>query len=83
MADDLLTVATEVRSQTDQQRRSLFESGKLRCPNDKQLRDILSYKAFDRNREFAHELSVVLKCPSCSHIFSPGLSVQELSEMAA
>jgi hypothetical protein len=44
------------------------------------LRNILAYKAFDVEQEFADELNTVLKCP-CGHIFSPGPSSNELSRM--
>lgn len=39
---------------------------------------MLAYKHFEILPEFASELNVVLKCPGCSHIFSPGLSYQEM-----
>ena len=60
------------------QRRPLFEAGKLRCPHDKQLHDILSYKRFDLPREFETQLNVVLRCPFCSHVFSPHLNDDEM-----
>lgn len=59
------------------QRRSLFEGGKLRCPHDKQLRHIEEYMTFDRAPEFAGELNPVYKC-QCGHIFSPGLTDDEM-----
>lgn len=56
----------------------LFEGGKLRCPHDKQLHDVLSYKRFDLIREFQTQLNVVLKCMSCGHVFSPHLTDSEM-----
>ena len=58
--------------------RSLFEAGKLRCPHDKQLHDILTYKRFDLPNEFESQLNVVLKCIFCGHLFSPCLSSSEM-----
>lgn len=58
--------------------RPLFEIGKLRCPHDKQLHDILTYKRFDLPREFEAQLNVVIKCVFCGHIFSPALSSEEM-----
>jgi hypothetical protein len=49
----------------------------MRCPKDRQLRNVLAYKSFEVQAEFADELNVVLKCP-CGHIFSPGLSEAEM-----
>lgn len=65
----------------DKQRgqRPLFESGRLRCPHDKQLHDILSYKRFDLPREFENQLNPVLRCVFCSHVFSPHLNDSEMS----
>ena len=40
---------------------------------------MLAYKHFEITPEFADELNVVLKCPGCGHIFSPGLSYGEMS----
>jgi len=59
--------------------RPLFEGGRLRCPHDKQLHDLLSYKRFDLISEFETKLNVVLRCMYCGHLFSPAL---EDSEMA-
>ena len=59
--------------------RPLFEAGKLRCPHDKQLHDVLSYKRFDITREFEAQLNVVMKCMSCGHIFSPHLTDSEMN----
>lgn len=58
--------------------RPLFEAGKLRCPHDKQLHDVLSYKRFDIPREFETFLNVVLKCMHCGHVFSPHLLDSEM-----
>lgn len=58
--------------------RPLFEAGKLRCPHDKQLHDLLTYKRFDLPDEFATQLNVVLRCLYCSHVFSPHLDDQEM-----
>jgi hypothetical protein len=44
------------------------------------LRNILSYKHFERVAEYEDELNVVLKCTGCSHIFSPGMSDEEISQ---
>jgi hypothetical protein len=65
---------------TRRQRRPLFEAGKLRCPQDKQLHHIEDYISFDRNVEFAPELNVVLKC-RCGHIFSPGITDEEMKAL--
>lgn len=54
--------------------RPLFQGGKILCPHDKQLHDILSYKKFNLPREFETQLNVVLRCMFCSHIFSPHLN---------
>jgi hypothetical protein len=59
-------------------RRPLFEAGKLRCPHDKQLHDLLSYKRFDLPNEFATQLNTVLRCMFCSHVFSPHLNNSEM-----
>jgi len=59
--------------------RPLFEAGKLRCPHDKQLHDILSYKRFDLPNEFATQLNVVLRCIQCGHLFSPALNSIEMN----
>lgn len=59
--------------------RPLFEAGKLRCPHDKQLHDLLSYKRFDLTPEFETQLNVVLRCLFCSHVFSPHLDEQEMN----
>lgn len=59
--------------------RNLFEAGKLRCPKDKQLRDILSYKRFELSKEFQNQLNVVLRCEFCGHLFSPHLKESEMS----
>lgn len=61
--------------------RPLFEAGKLRCPHDKQLHDILSYKRFDLPKEFEEQLNVVLKCIFCGHLFSPILDPAELQSI--
>jgi hypothetical protein len=61
--------------------RSLFEDGKLRCPHDKQLHDILSFNRFDLSREFQDELNVIIKCSFCGHIFSPALNSHEMKEI--
>lgn len=58
--------------------RPLFEAGKLRCPHDKQLHDILSYKRFDLSAEFANQLNVILRCIQCGHLFSPALNQVEM-----
>lgn len=58
--------------------RPLFEAGRLRCPHDKQLHDLLSYKRFDLPHEFETQLNVVLRCAFCSHVFSPHLSDNEM-----
>lgn len=54
-----------------------MEGGRLRCPQCKTLRNILSYKHFERVAEYEDELNVVLKC-KCNHVFSPGLSDDEI-----
>ena len=59
-------------------RRPLFEGGKLRCPHDKQLHDILTYKKFDLPNEFETQLNQVLRCTSCGHVFSPHLNDEEM-----
>lgn len=59
--------------------RPLFEAGKLRCPHDKQLHDLLSYKVFDLPEEFKTQLNTVLRCVLCSHVFSPHLDTQEMT----
>lgn len=59
--------------------RPLFEAGQLRCPHDKQLHDILSYKRFDLPPEFETQLNVVLRCLYCSHVFSPHVNDTEMS----
>ena len=56
----------------------LFEAGKLRCPHDKQLHDVLSYKKFDLVDEFASQLNTVLRCGFCGHLFSPNLNDEEM-----
>lgn len=58
--------------------RPLFEGGKLRCPHDKQLHDVLTYKRFDLPYEFEKQLNVVLKCVFCGHLFSPILGIEEM-----
>lgn len=58
--------------------RPLFESGKLRCPHDKKLHDVLTYKRFDLPHEFEDQLNTVLKCIFCGHLFSPSLSSSEM-----
>lgn len=58
--------------------RPLFEAGRLRCPHDKQLHDLLSYKRFDLPSEFETQLNVVLRCAFCSHVFSPHLNTDEM-----
>jgi hypothetical protein len=58
--------------------RRLIVDGRLRCPKDGALRNVLAYGTFDVVEEFADELNVVLKCP-CGHIFSPGFSSDELA----
>lgn len=65
----------------DGDRLRLIEGGRLRCPKDHQLRNVLAYKPFQIAEEFADELNVVLKCP-CGHIFSPGLSSADMRVMA-
>jgi len=59
-------------------KRRLFEAGQLRCPHDKHLHDLLSYKRFDLPREFETQLNPVLRCGYCSHIFSPHLDDAEM-----
>ena len=59
--------------------RPLFQAGKLLCPHDKQLHDILSYKKFDLPYEFETQLNTVLRCAFCSHVFSPHLNDAEMS----
>jgi hypothetical protein len=59
--------------------RPLFEAGKLRCPHDKSLHDILSYKNFDLPSEFFAQLNSILRCEYCGHIFSPALSPVEMN----
>jgi hypothetical protein len=56
----------------------LFVGGKLRCPHDKHLHDLLSYKRFDLIPEFEHKLNVVLRCMFCGHMFSPVMNDQEM-----
>ena len=58
--------------------RPLFEAGKLRCPKDKQLHDLLTYKRFDLPHEFESQLNTVLKCMTCGHVFSPALSSEDM-----
>lgn len=58
--------------------RPLFEAGRLRCPKDKQLHDLLSYKRFDVPHEFEAQLNVVLRCVSCGHVFSPSLDIADM-----
>lgn len=58
--------------------RPLFEAGKLRCPHDKQLHDVLTYKRFDLPNEFETQLNVVLRCIYCGHLFSPNLVSSEM-----
>ena len=53
----------------------------MRCPKDRQLRNVLAYKTFEVQAEFASELNVVLKCPGCGHLFSPGLSETEMRRL--
>jgi hypothetical protein len=74
-SDNLLEMPSSI---TQRANRPLFEGGKLRCPHDKQLHDVLSYKRFDMTREFELELNEVLKCMSCGHIFSPALRDSEM-----
>lgn len=56
----------------------LFEGGKLRCPHERKLHDILSYKRFDLITEFETKLNVVLRCMFCGHIFSPVMKDSEM-----
>ena len=44
---------------------------------------MLAYKHFEINPSFANELNVVLKCPDCSHIFSPALSLDDMRIIVA
>lgn len=59
----------------------LVVGNRIRCPHPKdlKLRPLFAYKAFDVTAEFADELNVVLKCPSCGHIFSPGVDTQTIA----
>lgn len=66
------------RSREDKPR-LLFEAGKLRCPHDKKLHDVLSYKKLDLPREFQTQLNIVLRCVYCSHVFSPYLEDSEMN----
>lgn len=61
--------------------RPIFEGGRLRCPHDKQLHDVLSYKRFSMSAEFSNQLNVVLRCAYCGHLFSPALSSEEMKEI--
>jgi hypothetical protein len=45
------------------------------------LRNVLAYKAFEVVEEFSDELNVVLKCPGCGHLFSPGPSQSDMRRM--
>jgi hypothetical protein len=58
--------------------RPLFEAGKLRCPHDKLLHDILTYKRFDLPHEFETQLNTVLRCIFCGHVFSPNIDDEEM-----
>jgi hypothetical protein len=47
------------------------------CPNCEKVKNILSYKHFERPAKYQDQLNVVLKC-RCGHVFSPGLTDEEL-----
>jgi uncharacterized Zn finger protein len=68
-------LATPERSKI---RRPLFEGGRLRCPHDGKLHDVLTYKRFDLPNEFESQLNQVLRCTSCGHVFSPHLNDEEM-----
>jgi hypothetical protein len=70
-------VATATHS-VRRKNRPLFEAGKLRCPHDKKLHDVLSYKRFDIPAEFSTQLNVILRCFQCGHLFSPALDQVEM-----
>lgn len=57
-----------------------MQGGRLLCPKCEHRRDILAFKHFEVVEEYSDELNVVLKCP-CGHIFSPGMSDSEISEI--
>jgi len=61
--------------------RGLFQDGKLRCPHDKKLRDVLSYKVLGVSPEFSAQLNPVLRCNDCGHLFSPALEPAEAALM--
>ena len=73
----MMGIVAATVEQRRQHRRSLYEGGRLRCPRDKILRDILAYRVFEVSEEFAHELNVIMRCP-CGHIFSPALTTDEI-----
>jgi hypothetical protein len=56
----------------------LIVGNRIRCPKDRTLRNMFSYKTFEVEPEFADELNVILKCPSCGHLFSPTVSASTI-----
>lgn len=61
-------------------RLTLIVGNRLRCPhpNDLRLRPMFAYKAFEISPDFTDDLNIVLKCPGCGHIFSPGANAAQL-----
>lgn len=42
----------------------------LLCPGCLEEQDILAYRPFNLNQDFAEELVAVLRCTRCAHIFA-------------
>lgn len=53
----------------------------MRCPRDRQLRNILAYRTFEQKEEFDGETNPVVRCPDCGWIFSPGGEYREMLEV--
>lgn len=62
---------------TSPKRTSLIVGAQMRCPRDRQLRNILAYRPLEDKAEFAEETNPIVKCPDCGWIFSPGGSERE------
>jgi hypothetical protein len=61
---------------------SLIVGAQMRCPRDRQLRNILLYRPLEDKPEFTEETNAIVKCPDCGWIFSPaGISRTDLMDI--
>jgi uncharacterized protein with PIN domain len=78
-----MTVASDAKreEQATPRKPRLVEGRFMRCPRCKRKHDVLRFVPMGVIEEYVDETNPIYKCPSCRWVFSPALTLSELSQL--